>query len=108
MHFRHDEWLSKFVTNFRLQQWWLEGIQLQEMRNENGFMSNPATLPLLIMVGGIAWNALCAITASYLSKDRDFSTASSFWLRRAGWIGFALTTALAALRLFWCVSPDVP
>lgn len=60
-------------------------------------MSNPATLPLLIMTGGIAWNIVCAVSAGRLSKGREFSTTSSFWLRQAGWIGFAIATVLAII-----------
>jgi hypothetical protein len=66
-------------------------------------MTNPATLPLLIMAGGIVWNAVCSVTASQISKGRQFSTASSFWLRQAGWLGLALATILAIVRLFLVV-----
>lgn len=62
-------------------------------------MTNPATLPLFIMAAGIAWNVMCALVASRMSKGREFSTASSFWLRQAGWIGLAIANVLAIIAL---------
>lgn len=66
-------------------------------------MTNPATLPLLLMASGIAWNVVCEVAASQMSKGLQFSTASSFWLRQAGWLGLALATILAIVRLLLAV-----
>lgn len=63
-------------------------------------MNNPATLPMVIMAGGIAWNVTCVIVSALLSKGHDFSSPTSFWLRQCGWIGFAIGT-VSAISIFF-------
>jgi len=63
-------------------------------------MNNPASLPMIIIAGGIAWNISCAVVSARLSKGYDFSPPTSFWLRQGGWIGFALAIISAVIVFF--------
>lgn len=63
-------------------------------------MNNPAALPLLIVIGGIAWNVLCEILAGRLAKESQVSPGRVFLLRQAGWVGLVLAIVLAIAAVF--------
>ncbi|PQO46754.1 hypothetical protein [Blastopirellula marina] len=53
----------------------------------------PTIMPLLMVSGGIAWNAACVFCAANMSGERNSMSSKAIWLRTAGWIGYAAAMA---------------
>lgn len=66
----------------------------------DGQIYYPVLTPLLIVAGGIAWNAACVICATRLTSDRQIANLSAA-VRRAGWIGYAVAGLSGAIYFLW-------